>query len=157
MCIVIDVNVLPLVFDQNNAQHENFSPVNNWIFSNKGYLVYGGNSYRKELEKMPRYMRLIRYLREDGKAIHVKDNEVDKVEVFISGKINKTDCDDPHIMAILAASKCCLLCSCDLRSFEFIKNKKLYPKGTPKIKIYTSKKNVSLLRKSDPSTLTNIQ
>lgn len=155
MCIVIDINALAMVFNEANARHSDFAPVKYWIESSNGFLVFGGTKYKSELKKTVRYLRLVRQLRDGGRAVSIKDSAVDQIEAEVSKKIDGTDCDDPHVIALLAASRCNLLCSCDSRSFPFIKDRSLYPKGSPRVSIYTSTKNRALLKKSDPASLMN--
>ena len=155
MCIVIDINVLSMVFNESNERHAEFVAVREWIDVRDGYLVFGGTKYKAELAKTIRYLRLVRLLYDGGKAISILDAVVDKIENEVCKKLEKSKCDDPHIIALLGASRCSLLCSVDSRSFEFIKDRNLYPKGAPRVRIYTSPRNASLLIKSDPRKLVN--
>lgn len=155
MCIVIDINSLPSVFNSNCATHSEFAPVRDWINSKKGFLVYGGSKYKKELKKTFRYFRLVRKLKDAGKAIPISDSLVDKSEDNISEKVSGTGCDDQHIVSLLGVSYCPLLCSVDLRSFKYIKDRTLYPKGMSQVRIYSSSRNKNLLSKMCVSMLKN--
>lgn len=157
MCIVIDINVIANVFNEESENHTSFFPVKKWIDSKEGVLVFGGSSYIDELKKMPRYMKLVRLLHDDGRAVRIKNCVVDKLEKGVIEKTSGTKCNDPHIIALLDASRCPLLCSNDSRSFEFIKNRNLYTNRRPKVKIYTSIKNISLLKKLNPESLSNVE
>lgn len=155
MCIVIDTNTLSMVFSTENARHAEFECVKEWITNGDGLLVYGGKKYKEELSLAPRYMKLIRTLKDSGKAKAILDEVVNKLEAKVQDMTEGTDCDDQHIIAILGASRCPLLCSPDTRSFPFVKDKSLYPKGVPSVKIYTSPRNKKLLKKYDPHKLAN--
>lgn len=157
MCIVIDINTLAMVFNTDNARHKDFCHVKTWIEERDGFVVYGGTKYKAELAETGRYMRLLRQLRDAGQAISIRDEAVDKIEIGVRRKTRGTDCDDQHVIALLGASRCLLLCSIDARSFEFVKDRNLYPKGTKAVKIYTSARNKRLLEKADPRTLTNTE
>lgn len=157
MCIVIDTNTLSMVFSENNVQHDEFKYVKEWILDGKGTLVYGGTRYKNELIKAGRFLKLIRLLRDSGKAIKICTKAVDDLEKQIAKKTVNTDCDDQHIIALLGASKCPLLCSCDVRSYIFIKNRDLYPKKCPVVKIYSGKRNQRLLKSYDSTKLNNIE
>lgn len=157
MCIVIDINALAMVFDEKNARHAEYTPIKQWIEEGNGFLIFGGTKYKAELAKTGRYMRLLRQMRDGGKAIAIKDSAVDALEEIVQQKTTGTQCDDQHIVALLGASRCKLLCSFDSRSFDFIKDFNLYPKGVPRVKIYTSARNKKLLKKSDPRKLTNVK
>jgi hypothetical protein len=156
MCIVIDINTLSMVFNPSNLRHPEFVPVKNWIDTGGGFLVFGGTKYKAELAGTVRYLRLVRLLYEAGKAIAICDCAVDDIEKAVCQKLNGSKCDDPHIIALLGASRCSLLCSVDSRSFEFIKDRDLYPKKSPRVRIYKSSRNASLLTKSNPSKLVNV-
>lgn len=145
MAIVIDTNTFAMVFDQSNAKHMEFSPVKAWIERGMGFLLFGGTKYLKELSTSYRHMRLVRQLRDAGMAIEISTPVVDGMETTIIKATAGTICNDQHVMALLAAAHCSLVCSEDSKSFEFIKNRSLYPKGSPKVRIYSSAKNVRLL------------
>jgi hypothetical protein len=149
MCIVIDINALAMVFNEDNARHSDFSFVKAWIDGRCGFVVYGGTKYKKELSVTVRFMRLLRLLRDAGQAVSIRDDAVDDIEEMVREKTNGTTCDDQHIIALLGASRCSLLCSADSRSFKFVKNRQLYPKGSPVVRIYTSARNKNLLKKTD--------
>jgi hypothetical protein len=63
------------------------------------------------------------------------------VEAKTAGK----NCNDQHLIALLAAAHCSLICSIDKKSYPFIKDRTLYPSGCPKVRIYCSARNASLL------------
>lgn len=158
MCIVVDINVLAPVFNKSCERHKYFAPIKNWIEDGRGYFVYGGTKYKNELKRSP-YYKLVRLLKDAGKAISIDDNVVDDMEKTVIQKTKGTDCDDQHIIAILGASKCPLLCSDDKRSWEFIKNKSLYPKKCPRVRIYTEtsfSRHRKILIPIKPSSLVNI-
>jgi predicted nucleic acid-binding protein len=147
MAIVIDVNVFSCVFDVTNENHADFAPIKSWIERREGLLIYGGTKFKCELLQSHRRVRLIRMLRDSGQAVEISSIVVDTLESEVKKKVAGSKCNDPHIIALLAAAKCTLLCSRDKESFLFIKNRSLYPKGTPKVRIYSSIRNVSLLGK----------
>jgi hypothetical protein len=157
MCIVIDINALSMVFNESNLQHKEFVFVKTWIEKGLGFIVYGGTKYKSELAATFKYMRLLRQMRDAGQAISICDSAVDKIEGEVIKLTDDTDCDDQHVIALLAAARCSLLCSVDTRSFVFVKDRNLYPKGTPKVKIYTSKRNHALLKRADPALLMNVE
>jgi hypothetical protein len=156
MYVVIDINTLAMVFNEGNARHPEFCAVAAWINSGDGIVVYGGTKYKAELALMTRYMRLLRLLHDGGRAITIRDAAVDALEHKVREKTQGTDCDDQHVIALLGAARCPLLCSADTRSFKFVQNKGLYPKGTPTIKIFTSNRNSNLLKTARASKLSNV-
>lgn len=148
MCIVVDINTLVPVFDESCDLHPDFVHVKNWIESGRGYLVFGGTKFKQELQKTYRYLRLIRQMKEAGQALAVRDDVVDAEEARVKNRTEGTDCDDQHIIALLGASRCPLLCSADKRSYKYVRNRDLYPEGMPRVRIYSSKRNRSLLSQS---------
>lgn len=155
MAIVVDVNVFPCVFDVQSQYHAEFSPVKAWIERRDGFLIYGGTKFKDELLQSYRRARLVRTLRDAGCAVEISTSTVDALESEIRAKVEGTKCNDPHIIALLAAAKCALLCSRDKESFPFVKDRTLYPKGSPKVRIYTSLRNAALLSKCDRRLIAN--
>jgi hypothetical protein len=145
MAIVIDSNCLAHVFSRDDQDHHEFSPVLEFVNAGLGSLIYGGKTYLQELSRAPRFARLIRLLRDQGRAIHINDDAVDAAQRVIEGKINDARCDDPHIIALLATSNCGLLCSRDGRSFRYVKDPALYHRHHVGVRIYTGRRNVDLL------------
>jgi hypothetical protein len=157
MCIVIDINTLAMVFNVSSARHGDFADVKKYVESRAGYVVFGGTKCKEELALTGRYLRLLRQLRDAGKAVSILDSAVDEIEASVLVLTANTDCDDQHVIALLAASRCTLLCSVDNRSFPFVKDRSLYPNGCPAVKIYTSPRNKKLLKRSTPSCLRNVE
>lgn len=155
MAIVIDVNVFPSVFDVQSENHAEFAPVKAWIEQRNGFLIYGGTKYKEELLRSYRTVRLVRTLRDAGCAVEISEAAVDALENEIRKKVAGTTCNDPHIIALLAAAKCALLCSKDKKSFPFIKDRSLYPRGAPRVRIYTSLRNASLLGRCTRESIAN--
>ena len=74
----------------------------------------------------------------------------DKAKIDALTKRNKElfpeeDFDDPHLPAIAIVTKCLLICSEDMRSVKYIKNRQLYPSSFPIPAYYSSEKNANLL------------
>lgn len=157
MCIVIDICALASVFKKDSQKHPDYKPVYEYIYNGNGCVVYGGKKYKSELAKAERYLNVIRQLSTAGKAIAISDAKVNKLERDIIKKTKSTNCDDQHIIALLDASCCSLLCSCDSRSFEHVKNRALYTSNL-KVRIYTSFRNKDLITKRkqlSPSDIKN--
>src|SRR5271157_5878292 len=157
MCVVIDINTLPPVFNPGCKLHNEFAPVKDWIAAGLGFVVFGGTNYKAELGRAFRYLRLIRQMRDGGQAVSIRDDAVDLLEESVKRKTRQTNCDDQHIIALLGASRCSLLCSGDRRSFKFVKDRKLYPKGMSRVSVYTSGRNKKLLIKMSKNSLKNVE
>ncbi len=155
MCIILDVNIIPCIFNPDNANHQKFQPVLEWIENNNGKIVYGGTTYGTEASVLKRYFKRLVEFEHQGKAIILDKEKVDYTEESLkeSGIFNG-DFDDHHIVAIIIISNCRLiLCSDNVEHMSLIK------KSIPKIKrlnlcqpslktprIYCSVKNKDMLR-----------
>lgn len=145
MWVVIDINTLAPVFNEESERHEEFVHVKHWIESGRGRLVYGGSTFKGELRKAYRYLRLVRQMKDSGLAVAIRDDVVDAAEEKVKDLTNGTDCDDQHIIALLGASRCPLLCSEDVQSYKYVRNRALYPADMPRVRIYSSSRNRKLL------------
>lgn len=145
MAVIIDANCIPLVFSKKNSKHEEFAPVLKWIMSQNGVMVYGGSTYKKELSRLSKYLKLIRFLREIDKAIVGDKENIDQLESEVEEKVSDDDFDDPHLVAIVIDTKCRVICSEDASSVEFVKKSELYPKGVSVPVYYTGSQNSDLL------------
>lgn len=145
MAIIIDVNCLPNVFSPSAAKHDEFKPVLEWILVGKGLMVYGGSKYRDELKEMPKYLPIIRLLKDVGKVLEGCTKDIDELQSKVEEINEDEDFDDPHLPAIVLFTKCKLICSEDTRSIKHVTNKKYYPSGFPTPAYYTSGANKKLL------------
>lgn len=153
MCLIIDTNTFASVFNEGCQDHEEFSPVKTWIMEGKGKAIFGGSTYRKELKEALSYLKLFNTLKDIGKACEVPQEDVDEVEIQLKQLESHRDFDDAHIVAIAIVSKINLICSKDSRSHPFLKDRRFYPKGMKRPKIYTGKKNASLLTDKNAATI----
>jgi len=146
MCIIIDSNALAAVFKHTDKRHEEYRPVLKWIVADKGKMVYGGSKYKEELKKFGNhYRRLLVILRKAGKLHEVDDENVDSYHKIICEKSDNKKFNDHHIIAIICASGCKLLCSDDRKSFEFIRDKTLYVNSRRCPRIYNGRRDQRLL------------
>lgn len=146
MCVIIDTNCLSYVFDRTSDRHADFEPVLKWILCGKGFIVYGGSKYLKELKKAGKYLNIFTMLRHKKKKLVIlPTEEVDREENVIKQLITNPDFDDPHLVAMVRVSSCMIICSVDTRSVKFVTNSILYSKGVKPPKYYTGLRNVKLL------------
>lgn len=142
MCIILDTNTIPQVFDVENNDHHEFEPVYDWIINGKGKIIFGGTKYKNEIGG--KFLGLFEELRKLNKAIKIEDLEIDSKQNEIESIITDSDFDDPHLISLLTISKCKLICSLDKRAYPFFKNN-LFFKGKNRPKIYSSAKNKKIL------------
>ena len=147
MCIVVDINTLAPVFNEACDRHPDFAHVKNWIDEGHGFLVFGGTKFKEELGKAYRYLRLIRLMKESGQAVAIQDDVVDAEEKRVKALTDGTTCDDQHIIGLLSASRCPLVCSEDERAYPYLRDRTLYPDGMTRVRIYSSRRNRSLLNR----------
>lgn len=146
MCIVIDTNTLGKVFRTDDKKHSEFEPVLKWILESNGKIIVGGTDFNRELfGKIDWFRRFFIQLKDLNKVVVVDDSKVDAHQVKIMGMKKHRDFDDPHIVALLATSKCRVLCTGDSRSFPFVQDRSFYPKNVQPPSIYSKKKNAGLL------------
>ena len=145
MCIVIDINAIPSVFKCEANDHPEFRPVREWIIDGKGKMVYGGTKYKEELSKLKHYHNFIAELSRKGKIVMIDENKVDEEQQKIIQRTSNRKFNDPHLVAIIVASGCRLLCTNDKKLVPFIKDKKLYGNHASRPSIYSNSKNSRLL------------
>lgn len=146
MCIVIDINTFSMVFDEKNANHFNFKPIKDWLERRQGIIVLGGTKYLQELKHNRSHRRIIIQLRNAGLAVRIDDNAVDQREALVKQLCTESHCNDHHLIALLAISGSSILSSLDAEAYPYIKNKQLYPKGSQRVRIYSSSRNKRLLQ-----------
>ncbi|MCB4810592.1 hypothetical protein LG204_04595 [Methylovorus menthalis] len=145
MGIVIDTNVFHKVFDDRSEGHADFVDIKKWFDDRQGVMILGGSKYKKEITHTHKNLILIKFLRDAGMVITFDDGLVDQREKEVVDLTKGTDCDDQHIIALLDISKCTILCSEDIRSYPFIKNKKLYKTPKHNVRIYRYSKHKNML------------
>jgi hypothetical protein len=128
MCVIIDANTIGKVFDLRNADHKRFSPVAAWVTTGTGSVVYGGTKYLKELGG-GRYLDLFSQLAKAGRAVCINTKAVDDRARELKARVPDKEFDDEHLVALVGLSKCCLVCTDDVRALPYLKRKDLYPPG----------------------------
>lgn len=146
MCFVLDINAFHCIFDRSSAKHADFAPLCAWLYNNPHTsLVYGGTHYQRELDKLNKYVVYLAELRRGRKLSIVDKDHVDIEEARIKKIIPQQYFDDAHLVAIVCASGCLIIASCDRRADQFIKQKRLYKRMHKRPSIYRSSKHSNLL------------
>lgn len=138
MCLVIDMNTIPKVFNPSLDGHEKYKPILDWVINGRGKMVCGGSKYWEEFKLIGKYVRLFNQLNKAGKVVKIDDEAVDEKKDELMRLCNDPDFDDPHIVALLIVSGCKVISSEDARSYPYIKRKEWYPKGRDTPRIYKS-------------------
>jgi predicted nucleic acid-binding protein len=139
MCVIIDTNVFPMVFSEKAKGHARFAPVLKWITTGNGKMVLGGEKYARELRGSG-FTKILAELSRRQRIVLVSNEAVDHYAAQLKIRVPDEDFDDEHIVALVAISRCCVICSDDKRSFPYVRRRDLYPKGVkpPKIFRYAS-------------------
>lgn len=143
MCIVIDTNVLNEVFDPKNINHLDFKPVSDWIIEGKGKVIYGGSKYLDEIGY--KYLKFFKLLNDANKACLIKNDIIDSKTNEVSKIIQHVNFDDQHLVSLLIVSGCKLIASNDKRAYPFFRHINFFSPAIKKPKIYSGKRNMSLL------------
>jgi hypothetical protein len=148
MCVVIDVNVLHCVLDLGNHRFADFKPLHTWVTEGPGCIVYGGTKYKKELGRANKYWGMLIELQKTQHAREVCCASVDSEERRIS-KLLPRSCNDAHIIAIVSAAKCRIVCTDDGPATECLTDYHLYPKKFGAPSVYKNPKHKRLLCKNN--------
>ena len=133
MCLIIDTCSFFPVFKQQEAR---FAPIRRWLIEGKGKLIYGGATFTKEL-KGRGALSFLAELTRSRKLVHLDDAKVDAMEKDVRAKEPSPKFDDPHLVALVAISKCRVICTDDDRAAPYLTRKDLYPKKVQVPKIYS--------------------
>ena len=129
MCLVIDTCCLAMVFDGKNKEHPKFAPVLDWI-KGKGRMIYGGTKYNSELGKASKYLSYVAELSRQRKTIQIPSAKVDPIAAKLKAMIADAAFDDEHIVALVIASRCCVVCTNDDGAIAYLKQAALYKSYT---------------------------
>lgn len=145
MCLVIDTCVLAKVFDPANQEHHLFEPVLKWITVGKGRMIYGGTKYKRELAVARKYLGIIAELERGRRAIRISKSEVDRLARAVKGQCPNRKFNDEHLVAIVIAARCRVVCTDDRDAIPYLKNTAFYrPYNLQKPKIYCYKEHKNL-------------
>lgn len=146
MCIVVDICVLHRVFSE--ADDVDYGPVKKWLVSGRGRMVFGGKKYSDELKAAKKYLAVVLELKKAGKIVMLDGDVVDREEQRVRAVEPDLDFDDPHIIAIVEASRCRIVCTADARSDRFLRDRKFYVNAA-RPSIYRSSGHAHMLRDSN--------
>ena len=135
MCVVIDASSIASVFNPKSQDHDRFIPVLKWVTSGGGKVVYGGTKYNAELRLLARYFKIIIELSKQGRVIQVPSEPVDDYAEKLKAKVRDASFNDEHLVALIAISRCRIICTNDRRAHPYLQRADLYPKGVKPPKI----------------------
>ena len=145
MCIVVDPPIFVPIFKAGDPEHALYAPVLQWVNAGGGKFVLGGSKYREELQKIGSVLKPLLELEKRNKLVRVPDEKVDAEQEEAKRIQPKNDFDDPHLVALIRATQCRLICVRDPRSHRYLRASALYggTKGRPRL--YTRPQNRKLL------------
>jgi len=143
MCLIIDTNVFGSVFNKRAKEHTQYAPVIKWLITGNGKMIYGGTKYNDEL-RGSLYRRMLAELARSNSLVKIPSDPVDKYAADLKVRVPDKAFDDEHIVALVAISKCCVVCTDDKKSLRYLKRLDLYPRGVNPPKIYKRKSHAKL-------------
>lgn len=137
MCLVIDTDCLSRVFDKTNRQHKGFAPVLDWISTGRGRMIYGGTKYNDELRRAAKFVPVVAELERKGRTVHMEDARVDGLAAAAKAAVPDAEFNDEHLVALVIASRCCVVCTKDNAAMAYLKRPELFRhEGVSRPKIY---------------------
>ena len=106
--------------------------------------MFGGTKYRDELART-RYLAFFLELGKARKTVVGPTQDVDQIQKRVEQQVADGDFDDAHLVAIVLATGCRLICTNDRRSHRFIKNSSLYSRPVKRPSIYSQRTHAHLL------------
>jgi hypothetical protein len=142
MCVVIDTCCLASVFDSRNKRHPNFSPVLKWIAYGNGRMILGGTKYKQELERAPKFLKILSEFEKSRKVIEIPREKVDALALGLKEAVPDPSFNDEHLVALVIASRCCVVCTDDKNAILYLQRRDFYSEARLKRpKIYRYKKH----------------
>lgn len=143
MCIIIDTCTFFAVFNVEDSHHQRYIPILDWILHRRGKIIIGGSKYRKELKGL-KVQSILAEFERSGRLVKIDDNIVDSIAGYVRLKINDIKFDDEHLVALITASRCKVICTNDKRAHPYLKRRDLYPRGVRRPLIYQTARNAKL-------------
>lgn len=122
MCLVIDTNCFALVFGSSIKGHKKFAPVLKWITEGRGRMIYGGTKYNTELGRARWMLGIVAELSRKRRTIQIPGATVDPIAMALKVKFPEAVFDDEHIVALVIASHCCVVCTNDNPAISYLKH-----------------------------------
>lgn len=145
MCIIADPPTFIPIFKNTDPEYEKFSAVREWVQNGRGKFIMGGTTYQNELFAVRSILKILTELERRGKVKRTDTMTVDSEEAIVKELEPTQDFDDPHLVALVRASGCKVICIRDPRSHRFLRMAKFYKSKKDRPKLYTREKNINLL------------
>jgi hypothetical protein len=100
-------------------------------------MIYGGTKYNHELHQARKFLPMVAELSRARRAILLPRQKVDDFAIAVKNREPDPGFNDEHIVALVIASRCRLICTDDKRAIPYFKKKEFYqPYKLHKPKIY---------------------
>jgi hypothetical protein len=137
MCLIIDANCFGLVFGNNKK----FAPIRDWIDNRGGRMIYGGTKYNRELVAWS-MLGLVKELNTQRKTVHIPNSSVDAIAAELKKRFPEARFDDEHIVALVIASRCRVVCSNDQTAIAYLRRADVFAgSGVKRPKIFRGHKD----------------
>lgn len=133
------------MFKSGDPDHSTFLPVRDWVFNGHGKFVLGGTQYFQELSKISTVLAVLKEYEKMHRLIKINNEEIDRHCAEVKAIEPSPDFDDPHLVALVRATGCKLVCVRDPRSHRFLKAVRFYASSKLRPKLYTQRGNSILL------------
>jgi hypothetical protein len=121
MCLVIDTDCFALVFEPSTKGHQKYAPVLAWITEGRGRMIYGGTKYNSELARATRILGIVKELSTQRRTVQLPNAIVDPIAGALKVKFPEEKFNDEHIVALVIASQCCVVCTHDKTAMSYLK------------------------------------
>ena len=115
-----------MVFDKSNTKHAQFAPVLEWVTAGKGRIIYGGTKYSQELRDSPQYVAILAELSRQSRTIQIPTARVDEIAKGIKEQVASERFNDEHLIALVIASRCCVVCTVDNGAIKYLRRPGLF-------------------------------
>jgi hypothetical protein len=142
MCLIIDANCFRLVFSKDAKKHKNFAPVWKWISEGRGRMIYGGTKYNRELRDWG-MLGVVSELAKQRKTVQIPTATVDPIALALKAKFPEAAFDDEHIVALVIASRCRVVCTNDNPAISYLRRPDVFSdhQGVERPKIFRGRKD----------------
>lgn len=106
-------------------------------------MIYGGTKYNTQLSRAKRVLGIVSELSKKRRTIQIPAATVDPIAAALKEKFPESAFDDEHLVALLIASRCGVVCTNDNPAISYLKRPDLfsdYP-GVQRPKIYRGHKS----------------
>ncbi len=143
MCLVIDACSFHSVFSLDPTRSARFKPIVRWLEFGKGKLIYGGTKYAKEICGS-NALKILAELDRRGRLVRFENSRVDKLATKMKAQEPSKKFNDEHLVALVALSKCCVVCTDEEEAIPFLKRADFYPKKVSPPSIYRNENHAHM-------------